>query len=382
MHLEHNRTQQNTALDGLRGFAALLVLFVHSHTALKGFVSQTPALGWTSEILGGFGRAGVGIFYALTGYLIFAQLMSKEQLYFKFVWRRITRIYPVFFAVFCLYMVLFAMFPAVNKLRGMSMTEAGIVIVQNLLLLPGVFKMPQLITVAWTLSFIMFFYLTAPLYVKLLRLRKLKKRPVLFLLIATWFAYAACCAWFDFSPRPLMFITGMILYQVADSRLVMAPGKGWESVSFFGVLMALVFAWIYHAHQNWLFLPIEPPLLRQLVISAAMVPFFMYCIYHYGLVHRVMSNRVFVGLGKLSYSWYLVQGITLYALLFALARVDVKQVGYLGFSGLWLGAIVANGVAAYVLYRLVEKPFSIDRRRNKEVDLVSQQAAPAIAAKA
>jgi exopolysaccharide production protein ExoZ len=368
MHLEHNRTQQNTALDGLRGFAALLVLLVHFHTAFVSFVSQSPALAWTSEILGGFGRAGVGIFYALTGYLIFAQLMIKDQPYFKFVWRRIIRIYPVFFAVFCCYLVLFVMFPQVNKLKGLNPGDAALVIVQNLLLLPGVFKLPQLITVAWTLSFIMAFYLIAPLYVKVFRLRRLKKRPVLFLLVAAWLAYAACCAWLNFSPRPLMFITGMILYQVADSRLVMAPGKVWESVSFLGVLLTLTFAWLFHAHRAWLFLPVEPNLLRQLIISAGMVPFFMYCIYHYGLVHRVMSNLVFVKLGKLSYSWYLVQGLTLHASLLLVSKLGVKQVGAPGFIGLLLGAVLANWLGAIILHHLVEKPFSIDRKQTRQVD--------------
>ena len=359
------RDKQNTALDGVRGFAALLVLFVHFNANLAKFFAATPALAWASEILGGFGRAGVGIFYTMTGYFIYAQLMSKDQPYFQFVRRRIRRIYPVFFVVFCMYLTLFALVPSVNKFKGMSALDAAKVIVQNALLLPGVFEInPRVITVAWTLSYIVLFYLTAPLLVRVFRLKKIGKRPTLLVLVLMWFGYAAASVWWNASPRPLMFFTGMVLYQVSDSRLTAAPRKQWEVLSFVAMALALVFSWIYYSHRTWLYLPVSDRLIRQLLISAAIVPFLMYCIYHHhGLVFKAMSNRVLTLLGRLSYSWYLIQGITLYGIVFGLGALGVRQLGYAGFAGVLVGTVLANLGAAYVLFRTVEKPFSIDVKK-------------------
>jgi exopolysaccharide production protein ExoZ len=356
----HTRTQQNTALDGIRGFAALLVLLVHFNSNLNVFFTATPALTWAAEILGGFGRAGVGIFYTMTGYFIYAQLMSKEQPYFQFVRRRIRRIYPVFFAVFCLYLALFAIVPSVNKLKGLSASEIATIVVQNLTFFAGLLQKPMVVTVSWTLSYIVLFYLTAPIFVKVFRLKTIGKRPALGVLIVAWLAYGATCVWWDASPRPLMFFTGMILYQVSDSRLTAVPKKRWELLVFVAVALALVFSWIYYSHRAWLYLPFTPRLIRQIVISAALVPFFIYTIYHHhGLVFKTMSFKPLVQLGKLSYSWYLIQGIALYAMTFGLSFLHVKQLSYAGFLGTLLGTIGLNAVFAYVLYHLIEKPFSI-----------------------
>jgi peptidoglycan/LPS O-acetylase OafA/YrhL len=359
------RDKQNTALDGVRGFAALLVLLVHFHSNLAKYFSATPVLAWTSEILGGFGRMGVGIFYTMTGYFIYAQLMSKDQPYFQFVRRRIRRIYPVFFVVFCMYLALFAMVPRVNKFKGMSPGTSAKAILENALLLPGVFDInPRVITVAWTLSYIVLFYLTAPIIVRVFRLKKIGKRPTLLVLVLMWFAYAGASVWWNASPRPLMFFTGMVLYQVSDSRLTAVPSKRAEITSFVAVVLGLFFSWLYYSHRNWLYLPISDRLLRQLILSATIVPFLMYCIYHrHGLVFGAMSNRLLTLLGRVSYSWYLIQGISLYAITFLLSMLGVRELGYAGFVGVLIGTVLTNLAAAYILFRTVEKPFSIDVKK-------------------
>lgn len=81
-------------LDGLRGFSAILVLLAH-------YIGETPhglrflTLGWV----------GVDIFFVLSGFLIGGIILdhSAETGFFRwFYFRRITRIQPVYYAIFIL----------------------------------------------------------------------------------------------------------------------------------------------------------------------------------------------------------------------------------------------------------------------------------------
>ena len=66
--------------------------------------------------------------------------------------RRVQRIYPVFLVVFAIYIMLSFIFPSESKLPE-GYVEIVKYILQNLLLLPGVFNIEPLITVAWSLSY-------------------------------------------------------------------------------------------------------------------------------------------------------------------------------------------------------------------------------------
>jgi len=84
-------------LDGVRGLAALLVLYVHvlhtwvpNHPEWLFWLRNISALGWT----------GVHLFFVLSGFLIAGILMENRdsQNYFRvFYLRRSLRILPIYF---------------------------------------------------------------------------------------------------------------------------------------------------------------------------------------------------------------------------------------------------------------------------------------------
>jgi peptidoglycan/LPS O-acetylase OafA/YrhL len=79
-------------LDGFRGLAILLVMALH-------FVGFTP--GWT----------GVDLFFVLSGFLVtwkLVQGLHKPNYYLNFYWRRIVRIFPLYFVLLS---VVFLIFP-------------------------------------------------------------------------------------------------------------------------------------------------------------------------------------------------------------------------------------------------------------------------------
>jgi len=89
-----DQSLQIDSLDGLRGFAALVVVF--SHTSNKGW-HFIPYLD-----LGGIGKSGVFLFFLLSAFLLTAQLLKKGNNIFTrehlshFWQRRFFRIYPLY----------------------------------------------------------------------------------------------------------------------------------------------------------------------------------------------------------------------------------------------------------------------------------------------
>ena len=94
------RGRRDQALDGLRGIAALLVVFFHCGVELR-----FPPL-----VLPGF--SGVHLFFVLSGYLIsrpfLARLLAREALpsWPKFFARRFMRIYPAYFAALVVFVAM------------------------------------------------------------------------------------------------------------------------------------------------------------------------------------------------------------------------------------------------------------------------------------
>lgn len=100
------------ALDGLRGLAVLRVMLFHFGTA-SGLQADTYA---TKKLIGLFCNlwSGVGIFFALSGFLITGILLreNKKSGYFtRFYMRRSLRIFPLYYAAL---IVIFVLLPELH----------------------------------------------------------------------------------------------------------------------------------------------------------------------------------------------------------------------------------------------------------------------------
>jgi peptidoglycan/LPS O-acetylase OafA/YrhL len=123
-----------------------------------------------SLIFGEHRSSGVDLFFVLSGYLIYGAVIRKKVSHLTFFRRRVERIYPTFLCVFAIYLVLSILFPEENKIPARSLA-AAIYILQNALLLPGIFHIQPIITVAWSLSYELFYYLSLPVLVMMLGMR-------------------------------------------------------------------------------------------------------------------------------------------------------------------------------------------------------------------
>ncbi len=152
--------QNILSMEGIRGFAVFLVFLVHFASLVEPWISDASVTKMILNQFANVGKIGVDLFFVLSGYLIYGILIRKSQNYHFYIKRRIQRIYPTFTAVFAIYLLLSFIFPAESKIP--DGLDGLIYILQNYLLLPGLFDIKAIITVAWTLSyefFIIFLFL-------------------------------------------------------------------------------------------------------------------------------------------------------------------------------------------------------------------------------
>jgi peptidoglycan/LPS O-acetylase OafA/YrhL len=342
-------------MEGLRGFAVFLVFLVHFVTLVRPWTSEESGFLVFETSLHTIGNTGVDLFFVLSGYLIYGSLISRRQHFLRFMSRRIQRIYPAFVAVFAVYVLLSFVLPEKGKVPAVA-AERVIYLVQNVLLLPGIFPINPMITVAWSLSYEMFYYLAIPLVVALFRLRErtIGFRVTFFLSIA--FVTAIYCAVNGGHIRLIMFISGIVLYEAMKSPRVPSPNGFFAlMVLAAGLLCALLFTGK----------GADGSVLK---ICTLFVTFFVLCLTCFrnplGWLPSSFAWTPLRWLGNMSYSYYLLHGLTLKAGFLALSTV------LSGAShGAWLFWVLLppmfalTVVTASALFLLVERPFSLAPRK-------------------
>ncbi len=138
-------------IQRLRALAAILVIGVHAgRLELRAFPST-----WLHP-LQAFGGAGVDLFFVISGFIMITTTWSDFGVRGSspaFLVRRILRIYPIYWVVMAVYLVLNALAPNILHIDDGSPQS----IVASLLLLPQGHE--PILVVAWTLVCEMFFYL-------------------------------------------------------------------------------------------------------------------------------------------------------------------------------------------------------------------------------
>ena len=364
-------------MEGMRGLAVLLVFFVHFHAIFSPYVHRGSTLYAVSEFLGIIGNAGVDLFFVLSGYLIYGMLLRKQAPYRQFMARRIERIYPTFLAVLGLYLGVSLLWPQICRIHGSALAQAAYIL-ENLLLLPGVFKIYPIITVAWSLSYEFFFYLSIPLLVGLTRMWRWRPLARVFFFLGVWCLYVGISFTASTSHvRLLMFISGIMLYEALSSqafkRLLTARGEAGAVLLF---IVSLVFTFAYQvrpdaesllpgAHAGNTLLPgittYQGPY-KVIVLGLSAFFFTLYCFGFKGFLSRAFSWRPLRYLGNMSYSYFLFHGAAL-KVLSLLAFSIVPPVGRspVLFCVALPFSFGATWISSTLLFACVERPISLER---------------------
>jgi len=344
----------------------LLVFLVHHHNLFGRYLPESSVLLTLSQFGNVIGHSGVDLFFVLSGYLIYGHLIQRPVSYVSFFRKRIRRIYPTFLVVLGTYVLLCHLIPSISKLpRGAS--KELLYVVGNILLLPGIFDIPALVTVAWSLSYEFFFYLCIPSIIALFGMRTWRRGwRISFFASLTLIHFVG----YRFALLPhirlAMFLAGVIAYEIADGGWL--KGKLSRGGEFFMVTgyLAVLGALGNSALVPQSVVPEYPSILRISLLWAALFGLTIYSTMFNGMLTAIFSYAPLRYLGNMSYSYFLLHGLILNVVAFSL----VNLVGVQGKSeALFLALLPVNLLltlaASLALFLLVEKPFSlaVTRRR-------------------
>lgn len=321
------------ALDGLRAFSVLFVVFEHINAL------NTPLRHFR-------GYLGVDIFFVLSGFLITGLLLREERLTGKvdlagFYIRRAFRILPLYWVVLVTYVAMLQPAAKIEKWMQMKTALPFFLTFNNdipLILMPD--RVGTVFGLSWTLGIEEKFYFCWPLICFFL-LSTLRRR-----IFAGWFLYgsAIILAVFSFKMGRAYagLIVGAILAMLFSNDLALARLR--RIISRVPTVLILAFVavgfWLVDLDERAVFgfswiigLTVASVLLKPSWLS------------------RLLSTRWIVWFGKRSYAMYLIQGFAIEAVL--LFFHPASWSGEIGFA---LAAFLLASLGAAMLHRFLEEP--------------------------
>jgi len=308
----------NVAAHSLRGIASLMVFFAHllGGTA-KHIYNSNPYYVDTVLPYWNFGTFGVCLFFIISGFVILPSAMRYSA--GEFAARRFMRIYPLFFVLSVVYVLLNAktdLYPDSNNLTAVLSGFAF------LNLFTGT---EQLTPNAWSLTFEVWFYIFTATVVSF-GIRRF--RP--FGLTVASIAAALFLARY---PISFYFLGGLIVRVAYDRYEWMRTGQHRLAE---GAMLAACILLACQEHFEYSWQEFSNPVVPLLILSS--IAYFALSLSSNSLTSRVLGNSVTRYFGTVSYSLYLVHPYTYYAVRALFAR-----------EGLFTSDIITPMVAFVIL---------------------------------
>lgn len=342
----------NAALNGYRGFCALLVFLFHLGSA--GVVSwprgtlikDAAAHLWTSLAY------GVEMFFMISGFVILASLLRHATLR-AFLQDRFIRIYsawvPALMAVATVCIVLkMKMFAAPGAWEDLG------ILAGNLFLLPPLLPLPLVHQGSWSLSYEWVFYISAATGAWLLR----GKRPQTWA-VGTW---AICSGLFVcLYPRSLFFSTGVIVFACQPW---FRRRERWLKFPLLSLLVFLVAWHLTGADRaelgdtvfDWFR---DGRWVAATVAFAASLHLFASITLNASRQFAFLGSRAFQWLGTISYSFYLWHALVMSATKRLANLYVVPQFGSaVGFVFFLLSSITVGLLLSWASWALFEVRFA------------------------
>jgi peptidoglycan/LPS O-acetylase OafA/YrhL len=382
--LWHRPGDNFSALDGLRGFASVIVVFYHC-ALFTGLLSPEARahrqLGWLTPFVNGF-WSGIDIFFVLSGFLIarilMLDLIASQTIHYRtFLIRRFCRIFPAYYLIlilsllvvwkadFLLYPYLYGSFDRRELVRTSWMNFVYL----NNYLRPG--NKGGVFSWGWSLCVEEHFYLVLPpLLWALLRYRKPRTtKTVLFL--ATFLPFLGRAAQYLKNPE-LRLIDGFYYY--SHNRF---------DEIFVGVLIA--YFYVHHrdalaaavrriGNVTWVLgvaLIASVWVFAGLFVGGAFAVVWQFLVMALGTAllllnglfldnvgTRFFSHRLWYPLARISYGTYLTHPFVLFGVLEAVGfGTRFHHVGELQLIGLFAAVFLLTSAVAGLLFVFFESPF-------------------------
>jgi peptidoglycan/LPS O-acetylase OafA/YrhL len=196
--------------------------------------------------------------------------------------------------------------------------------------------------------------------------------------------------------RLLMFVGGILLYEAVGSTWIKdrLSRKG-EILAICGFLASLAFVYLYDAQPGWFsflpgmtagrtVLPGVPTYQGPYKVIALSISCPMLALYSFefeGFLKAVFSWNPMRYLGNMSYSYYLIHGLSLHLVALIAYSIVPQSKPSLGIFLLSLPlGFAVTWIASTLLFLLIEKPISLQRHPAPGLQVKSSEALPYLAA--
>lgn len=373
------KSQQSSfdASMGMRGWAATAVFFAHFHDQAEKYLSPET---WTAKFAIYFeplAHVAVNLFFIISAFLLYGALMRGKTPILPFIYRRMRRIYPAFLAVFAMYLALSYALPSQSKLPDGLWNQLQY-IAANLALLPGVFPIEPIMTVAWTLSYELAFYIFLPFFFTATSIWNRSLGLRVSMLVGL---FAAVHIFAGHHHIAAMFVVGMLIWEFWNITKNKTLPKGCGTLallSWFG------FTWVYLFSVSGDLNVELPAFVNQAFLILAFAPIIYCTMMPNNSATKIFAWRPISYAGNLSYSFYLVHGLCIHAFFIVFANVMGTDAwtSELFYWFLMAAALFAAFAGSAVLYVLIERPYSIDGVGFKQLFIRSKPETAATPAKA
>ena len=349
--ISHANHKAIISMEGIRGFAVFLVFLVHYVALIEPWLYQDSITFIVANYMRSIGYLGVDLFFVLSGYLIYGMLIKKQIPFGSYIFRRIRRIYPTFTVVFVVYLVLSVLFPGESKIPK-DLGEGVIFVVQNYLLMPGLFDVEPIVTVAWSLSYEFFYYLLIPVVITFLGMRLWESGSRILLFLTVTIISFGLFAIYGGHIELLMFVSGILLFETMDNRFIeKLPPIGLPALLL--AIFSVIFINVFDMNGWW----------NYVLLYVLFYIFCLECFLSTGITGRLFSSAPVRWLGNMSYSYYLIHGLALNLLFLLIDKIYPAQ-----NTDIWLFWLLLPFVffltliPSSLLFVYIEKPYSLTRK--------------------
>ncbi|WP_345985249.1 acyltransferase [Sulfurimonas sp. HSL-1656] len=335
-------------VTGLRFIAVFLVFLIHSGGAGLREYSL-----WTSDFVS-YGQNGVEVFFVISGFTIFYQIFEKNYEFKKFLQVRIIRISLVYFPILLFLYVVY-------KTTGVIVSDLsyklnnGVISLENLLVhmvylgFLDVKYANTIIGVEWTLNVEVFYYILLGYLIYKGLLRGEIKNTVYYLVVFLLLSFIVAIISYKHMIDPLwvnwmpfyygyMFILGGFAYSLRKHITESFNSTNLSLISNSATAIAIIL-WLGLA-LNHTYFPAK--------VSGGLTALIVFILLLFTRDNSVFSfllnNKVFIFIGSLSYSFYLLHMICIYV---------VKEFIIEPF-GVFLVSFMMTLFVSYISYELLE----------------------------